>query len=597
MYQVLARKWRPQRLEELVGQSHVARTLRNAIEARRIAHAYLFSGIRGTGKTTVARILAKCLNCEQGPTSSPCNECTPCREITEGRSMDVMELDAASRTRVEEMRELQEVIPYAPVRDRYKVVILDEVHMLSRHAFNALLKTLEEPPPSVIFVLATTELQKVLPTILSRCQVFEFRRVPQRDVAAHLRKVCDAEGIRISDTTLDRVARAGEGSVRDALSVLERVLAFCGGEVSDEDALVVLGGVRAEALVGLVRALSRRDAAAMLGVLEEVVEEGHDLVHFWSELVGALRDLLLLRALPGREDLLDRSSEEATALAEASGGLSREDLLRAFQQVADLELPLRGSSQPRFLFEAALVRLAALGAVRPIEEILSTLDAGGVTTAPSGPSSGGAIAAPQKKKSGDPSLSATASSSPFRPPAPMVEETPAGPPMERFRAALRASRPMLAAALDRAASVAVVADRLVVTFEPATDAVRKVVERGESLTAIAQVAGEAFGRRLDVRLESAAAPAGPVTTGSPSEPPRVSAGDTGAAGPRASAEPPTSTGQAPDRLSLLDRARSEPGVRKLLAEFGAQVVDIRPLEAARPLDPAAPDVGPPEESP
>ena len=384
-YQVLARKWRPQRLEELVGQQHVARTLRNAIEANRLAHAYVFAGIRGTGKTTVARILAKCLNCESGPTPTPCGECAPCREIADGHSIDVLEMDAASRTGVDDIRELQEVVAYAPVRDRYKILILDEAHMLSKSAVNALLKTLEEPPPRVVFVLATTELQKLLPTILSRCQVFEFRRVAPREVAAHLGKVCDSGGIRISERTLDRIARAGEGSVRDSLSVLERVLAFCGDTVEDEQALAVLGAVRTETLVGMICGLARRDAAAMLELLDALAGEGHDLLHFWGEMIAVLRDLILLRTLPGRQDLLTRGSEEARALEDAAEGLSREDLSRAFQILADLEPGLKGSSQPRFLFEAALVRLASLGAVKPIEELLASFGAGADRRVPGSP--------------------------------------------------------------------------------------------------------------------------------------------------------------------------------------------------------------------
>ena len=305
--------------------------------------------------------------------------------------MDVLELDAASRTSVDNIRELQEVISYAPVRDRYKILIIDEAHMLSKQAFNALLKTLEEPPPNVVFVLATTEMQKVLPTILSRCQVFEFRRVGVRETADYLRRIGKAEKIRLSDAGWERIARAGEGSVRDSLSILERVLAFCGQEVEDDDLLRMLGGVRLEVLTGLFEGLARRDAATMLGVLDGLVDEGHDLLHFWSELIAALRDLMLMRAVPGQEELLARSAEEAEALREAASKLSAEDLTRVFQILADLEPGLKASTQPRFLFEAALIRLVGLGAVRPIEELLRSLQPGSGEESPP--------PAPQKKKS------------------------------------------------------------------------------------------------------------------------------------------------------------------------------------------------------
>jgi DNA polymerase-3 subunit gamma/tau len=373
MYQVLARKWRPQTFEQLIGQPHVSRTLRNAVESDRLAHAYIFAGLRGTGKTTVARILAKCLNCEQGPTTTPCGTCAPCVEIAESRAIDVLEIDAASRTKVEQTRELLEIVSYAPARDRYKVLIIDEAHMLSKASFNALLKTLEEPPPNVVFVLATTELQKILPTIHSRCQVFDFRRVSPAEMAAHLRMICDDEKIDIPDAALERLARSGEGSVRDSLSLLERAVAFCGTAIEDEDVLRMLGAVHARVLSEMVTALARRDAAAMLTVLDGLLDEGHDLVHFWNALIAAVRDLLLQRSLPDRKELLSRPPAEAEALVRAAEDLSREDLTRVFQVLADLEPGLKASSQPRFLFEAALIRLASLGAVRPIEEVLQSL--------------------------------------------------------------------------------------------------------------------------------------------------------------------------------------------------------------------------------
>jgi len=259
MYQVLARKWRPQGFDQLVGQSQVSRTLSNAVAAGRLAHAYLFAGLRGTGKTTVARILAKCLNCEQGPTTTPCGRCAPCLEIAESRALDVLEIDAASRTKVEQTRELLEVVSYAPVRDRYKVLIIDEAHMLSKASFNALLKTLEEPPPNVVFLLATTEPQKILSTIVSRCQVFEFRRVGVAELVGHLRHICDAESITIPDPALERLARAGEGSVRDSLSLLDQVIAYVGDASITRDVVSeVLGVADRSQLFVLARDAVRR---------------------------------------------------------------------------------------------------------------------------------------------------------------------------------------------------------------------------------------------------------------------------------------------------------------------------------------------------
>ncbi len=582
MYQVLARKLRPQTFEELVGQPHVARTLRNAIEAGRIAHAYLFAGVRGTGKTTVARILAKCLECEHGPTPSPCNECVPCREIVEGRSMDVLEMDAASRTSVEDVRELQEVIAYPPVRDRHKVLIIDEAHMLSKHAFNALLKTLEEPPPRIVFILATTEIHKLPPTILSRCQVFEFRRISPREVSALLRKVSDAEGIEISDRTLDGIARAGEGSVRDSLSVLERVLAFCGNRVSDEEALEVLGGVRSEVLEAMVRHLADRDAAGMLRTFDGIVDEGHDLIHFWSELIAVLRDLLLLRAVPGGEEMLGRPQEEARILAAASTSLSREDLTRAFHVLADLEPGLKSSSQPRFLFEAALVRLASLGAVRPIEDILASLESGApapaATRAAAPPPRGAAAPPPQKKKQPDLPVrdraeargSAVAGrTSPGASPATAPE---CSEELSGFVEAVARSQPMLAAALGQAASIVLDEGVLTIRFSPGPDVVHRVVEREENLAFLRECAARHLGKPVLVRVARV-----PSVS--------ASAADSPAArreGRLADPAQAPERGAPPDRDALLERARSEPGVRKLLTEFGAQIVEIRPLDAPSP---------------
>jgi DNA polymerase-3 subunit gamma/tau len=546
MYQVLARKWRPQRLDQLVGQPHVARTLENAIAGGRLAHAYVFAGLRGTGKTSVARILAKCLNCVNGPTVTPCDACVSCREIIEGRSLDVMELDAASRTGVDNIRELQEVVSYAPVRDRYKILIIDEAHMLSKAAFNALLKTLEEPPPRVVFILATTEIQKLLPTILSRCQVFEFHRVPVKSILAHLRHVADAETITVSDSTLERVARAGEGSLRDALSVLERVLAYCGSTVGDEDALQVLGAVRTEVLVEVIRGIAARDAAALLAALDALVDDGHDLVHFWSELVGVVRDLMLLRAWPEGGEALSRTPEEVAALAQASGTLSLEDWMRVFQILASLEYGLKASSQPRFLFEGALIRMAGLGAVRPIEEILASL--GG----PPPPA-----ASPTTKRGAAPSAQ------PPAPPSPVArgfEDT-----REAVVSAVTRARPMLGAMLQRAAAVIVDGGSLVVTFGPADSGVRRTLLGEDNVRSVEQIVTQTLGRPVVLRVSETSEGAADVT------------------GARAGSEE--------SKEHLAERARKDPAVSRVLTQFGAQIVDVRPHRNEAEPPPSAEENG------
>jgi DNA polymerase-3 subunit gamma/tau len=563
MYQVLARKWRPRSFDEVVGQKHVTTTLSNALKANRLAHAYIFSGLRGTGKTSIARILAKCLNCEQGPTTQPCGGCTSCLEVAESRSLDVLELDAASRRGIDSIRELQEVISYAPVRDRYKVLILDEFHMLTKEAFNALLKTLEEPPPNLFFILATTEIQKVLPTILSRCQVFELRRIAAKEVAEHLRRICEAEAIKVSDLVLERIARAGEGSVRDSLSVLERVLAFSGKEIEDEDVLRMLGGVRVSVLSEMIAGIAGHDAGKMLQVLDGLVDEGHDLLHFWNELISAIRDLMMLSAAPERTDLLARSPEEAKALEEAASGLSLEDLTRIFGIVADLEVGLKTSSQPRFLFEAMLIRLSSLGAVRPIEEFLGSLG-----PAPGGNSPPGGGPPPSGKRSRSSSASGVQSrpSSMNRAEKNRKQSAPAA--RESFAAELIASvaksKPLVGALLESSSLIAAKDDGLSILF-PAGAAAARQIERGENLELIEEHAEKILGRRTRVRVTNGAAAEPAVEK--PKPPPRPEKASRSAKQARKMDE------------DLLKRAKSEPGVKKLLHEFGAQVVKIRPLPA------------------
>jgi DNA polymerase-3 subunit gamma/tau len=562
MYQVLARKWRPQTLDELVGQPHVARTLKNAVELGRLAHAYVFAGLRGTGKTSVARILAKSLNCENGPAVTPCNRCVSCTEIMEGRSLDVMELDAASRTGVDNIRELQEVVSYAPVRDRYRVLIIDEAHMLSKAAFNALLKTLEEPPPRVVFILATTEIQKLLPTILSRCQVFEFHRVALVAIAQHLRHIADSEGITISDRTLELVSRAGEGSVRDALSILERVLAFCGKDVADDDAVSVLGAVRTEVLVEFVRGVAARDGAALLAALDALVGAGHDLVHFWGEFVGVVRDLLLVRVWPEGRDALTRSPDDVKALVDAAGALTLEDWTRVFQILAGLEQGLKSSSQPRFLFEGALIRMAGLGSVRPIEEILASL------------SGGPSLPVPPRPKS-----EATAQRAPIETAPAPSPRSPIAAGFEDVReaivSAVAQARPMLGRMLERASSIVVDGGTLSVGFAPSETGMRRMLLGDDNARSIEQIAAKTLGRPLVLKVPETA---DAVSAGSsPARP--ATAGPAAASMRAAPTAPPGDAGEE-SKAQLTERAKKDPIVGRMLVEFGAQVVDVRPLRPA-----------------
>jgi DNA polymerase-3 subunit gamma/tau len=577
MYQVLARKWRPHNFDELVGQRHVAQALTNAVESDRLAHAYIFAGLRGSGKTTVARILAKCLNCESGTTATPCDNCSACSEIAESRALDVLEIDAASRTKVEQTRELLEMVSYAPVRDRFKILIIDEAHMLSKASFNALLKTLEEPPPNVIFVLATTELQKVLPTIISRCQVFEFRRIAARGLVPHLRKVCDAEQIKISDLALDRIARAGEGSVRDSLSVLERVLAFCGNEVADEQVLRVVGAVDTSVLCDTVRGLGARDAGAMLTTLDKLVDEGHDLLHFWNELIAALRDLLLIEAAPDGIDLLSRAPEDAAELAAAAEGLGREDLVRAFQILADLEPGLRSSAQPRYLFETALIRLASLGAVRPIEEVLRELGTdGGPAPTPTPSPRRSRAPAKQKKNLTDA-------------PVDKPRAIGGGTAASRLVSAVLEEKPMVGAILEQASSIDFGPEELVIHLDAS---LAPPLKRRECLEVVQRCAQEIAGRPFRVQVDSAgdkaSEPAPPERSHEAAPRPAPAPEPNRRMPPEADAG---ATGKANEENgNLMDRAKRDPGVRQLLREFGAQVIEVKP-RSEQPSD------KPPEDHP
>ncbi len=371
-YQVLARKWRPQQFDDVIGQPAVTRTLGNAIKTGRIAQSFVFAGPRGVGKTTTARILARALSCEKGPTAKPCGACDACREIAEGRDIDVLEIDAATHTQVDNVREVIIAgLSIMPVRNRYKVFIIDEVHQLSTHSFNALLKSIEEPPPHVIFMMATTEISKIPETVLSRSQVFEFKTISSRQIGDQLRKIADAEKIAVDDSSLLLVARAAEGSMRDAQSAFDQVIAFAGQTVTAEDVTTVLGLVGRDLVLDIVAAVADETAAAAFELSGRAVELGYDLRSVIRELSRVVRDLLVLSVDPSRiEDPEIASESERDRLKALVARFSREDLLRAFDVLAKADAEMRGAAQPRYHLEMALLRWIHLRKLVPLQELL-----------------------------------------------------------------------------------------------------------------------------------------------------------------------------------------------------------------------------------
>jgi DNA polymerase III subunit gamma/tau len=375
-YQVLARKWRPQRFDDVVGQVGVTQTLRNAITRQRIAQSFIFSGARGVGKTTTARILARALNCESGPTADPCGTCDACVEIAEGRDIDVIELDAATHTGVDNVREvIIEGLGISPARDRYKIFIIDEVHMLSNSSFNALLKSIEEPPPHVVFMMATTELHKIPETIRSRSQEFELRTIGARSVADQLGRIAQAEQIDADPDALLLLARAAEGSMRDALSAFDQVIAFAGERITAADVASVLGLIGRDVLMDLVEIVADGRAGDVFDAVGRLVESGQDLKLVVRDLTGLVRDLMVVSVDPTRlED--PELSPDATRLAALAARFSREDLLRAFDVLARAEQDVRYAAQPRYHLEMALLRWIHLGHLAPIAEVIEALGSG-----------------------------------------------------------------------------------------------------------------------------------------------------------------------------------------------------------------------------
>lgn len=506
-YQVLARKWRPQTFAEIVGQGATAETLKNAITQSRIAHAYLFAGARGVGKTTTARILAKAVNCRRGPTVDPCNDCPSCREVTSGQSIDVLEIDAASNRGIDEIRELRESVRYMAARDRYKVFIIDEVHMLTTEAFNALLKTLEEPPPHVVFILATTELHKVPGTILSRCQHFNFRAISYREILERLALIAGEEKIRIGERALSAIARASEGSLRDGESLLDQAISLCGQEVKEEQVRDLLGVVPQQLLEDVAGAVIARDSRRILALVDQVLTSGRNPQQLVRELMGHFRNLLMVK-IAGKDSHLVAAPAEDLARLEAAGAqLSEEDLTRFFQILVATDGELRGSAHPRLHLEIGLIRMVQAKRLAALEELLAAFSG---DTLPGSPQPRTAPA-PQSPDASRPPAVFQDSGPPPAPPA-------ATSVLDRIREIVSGDFPMVASALGHALEAAVAGDELRVRFAAAQRGLCGMLQDPENLEVIARASARLEGRRLRVSL-LVEEQQGPPETAPPPEPP------------------------------------------------------------------------------
>ncbi|NLN10073.1 MAG: DNA polymerase III subunit gamma/tau [Acidobacteria bacterium] len=551
-YQVLARKWRPQDFSTLIGQQPVVTALRNALAEGRIAHAYLFAGIRGVGKTSVARVFAKALNCEQGLAAGPCNACRPCLEITAGSDLDVLEIDAATYSKVEQIRDLTESLRYGPARDRYKIVVLDEVHRLSRQAFDALLKIVEEPPPRLIFIFATTEIDAVPATILSRCQEYHFRRVSAQEVATHLAAICAAEGISASPAALRLVARAGEGSVRDAVALLDQLATFGAGTVDDEEAARLLGGLDTALFHELLGAIVAGRAADVLAAAARVTEEGWDPRQVYSHFLAYVRDALRL-ALGTDPEQIDLPLEEARALAALATEAGYENLLRVLHLLLQGETAVRRAEAGTLACEVTWLRAAELPKLVRLEELLG----GGAPPAPRPRPGPGPSARPSRvprpESAAPRPVAAPPRPAPSPPPPAAPEPEPSHPAapeadaeLTRVLEELSRRRPSLAAQVESCARRE--GQTLVLAVGSRQALVANGIQRDSNRRLLDEAVAAAWGPGATWRFETGAEESEPVAAAAP---------------------PP----------EAVLRAAQEPAVQAVLEIFGGEIRAVEPPEA------------------
>jgi DNA polymerase-3 subunit gamma/tau len=532
-YQVIARKWRPQKFEDVTGQEILTQTLQNSITHDRLHHAYLFSGARGVGKTTTARLVARALNCHKSdkPTATPCapiddQACASCREIAEGRSMDVLEIDAASNTGIDNVRDvIINNIGVRPARDRYKVFIIDEVHMLSGAAFNALLKTIEEPPPGVVFIMATTDEHKVPETITSRCQLFEFRTIATAKIAERLKLVAKAEKISISDDAIREIARAGDGSMRDAQSALDQVISFAGDKIKTEDVEKALGIAGADVLARITGGIAENKPAEALAIVDDLVMRGHNLRNFCRDVLGHLRDLLIVK-VSGDAKLLESSSAQTGALQQQAALFSASDLVRFFHSLAETEASLKDAANPRYQVEVGLVklmemrRLASLsdlvGRIAELESALRTgrppLERKSPQSAPSGSSEtrGRASSTSSSSRGASASEFAAAEETFTQPPdnesvSPDISSTTivatSGSLIDQIKSALETrKKKLLVVSLDAAARIELAGDELSIEFSPATKHSRDTLAKSDNAKILREACADVCGRDIGIRF-------------------------------------------------------------------------------------------------